>query len=109
MGIFGLILLCERVKGIINDCISRQFAAYKEVSNYNTWKILLKLLGQRKERVLQFYWTNTRCSFIGASKTHSCLDIEEVRSQKIQLRSIACLDSVTLTMAQNSCEKFKPC
>lgn len=38
MGIFGLILLCERVKGIINDCISRQFAAYKEVSNYNTWK-----------------------------------------------------------------------
>lgn len=38
MGMSGPIILRERVKSMIDDCISRRFPSCKEMTNYNIWK-----------------------------------------------------------------------
>jgi hypothetical protein len=38
MGMSGPIILRERVKIMIDDCISRRFPSCKDMSNYNIWK-----------------------------------------------------------------------
>jgi hypothetical protein len=57
MGMSGPIILRERVKITIDDCISRHFPSCKKMSNYNIWKdnVSSNFVGQMPDMVLKVH------------------------------------------------------
>ena len=59
----SLVLLPERVKSMIDNCILRRFATCKEMSNYNTYydNVSSNFVGQMPDVILKEHQKVTHC------------------------------------------------